>query len=253
MCSRQRANELTALREQLLAGFVERVSGSLVIRASSEVPDSIVSQVEGTARRPNVRFFETFGVVPTPLTVYIYASSEELHRYACINAAADAYYDGAVHLSAVTRDGKSIVGAALHEFAHHALKARGVTQPTWLHEGLAMYVARETWWRNPKWRLFDWGRTEHLPFASMTLAFPDGADEAFALKAYFQSLMMVRAIILHHRGQGGLFDATPMEDLFERLASGATTPEDAFAYALQADRDEALEQAWQTVLDSPED
>src|SRR5262249_39595549 len=155
-----------------------------------------------------------------PPTVYVYRGTEQLHRFSCANPGADAYYDGAIHISAILRDGNGR-GAIEHELVHHALRSRGILNPMWLHEGLAMYVAGEAWMGRPELGLVNGVKTEHLPFETMIGAFPDGADEQFARVAYFQSLMMLYAIVdgPAHGGDIGAAATTHIRDLIDGLAN----------------------------------
>jgi hypothetical protein len=108
-----------------------------------------------------------------------------------------------------------------HEYVHHVLNALKVPSPMWLHEGLAMRIAEETWWRRTRYNLADWLKNEHVPFEAMVTAFPHTADSKFALAAYYQSLRMVE-FLTDPRGDVGV------RALVRQLGSAATSPADAF-------------------------
>jgi hypothetical protein len=76
--------------------------------------------------------------------MFLYQDVHLLLASACTNADVVAYYDGSLHV-VVTRD--DVRESVLHEFTHHALMAAGVLGPAWIQEGMAMHIARETWWR----------------------------------------------------------------------------------------------------------
>jgi hypothetical protein len=77
----------------------------------------------------------------------------------------------------------------LHEFTHHALMTAGVIGPAWLQEGMAMHVARETWWRRPELlqRLLD------RPFglSTMETMVPYTLENDQAVLFYVQAAAMV--------------------------------------------------------------
>jgi hypothetical protein len=70
---------------------------------------------------------------------------------------------------------------------------RGFLGPTWAQEGIAMYVARETWWRSPQWL----ARVAEAPFAleDMERAVPYTMRSAQALLFYVQSAAMVTCAV----------------------------------------------------------
>jgi len=81
---------------------------------------------------------------PRPIT-FIYADQQLMKASACINEDVVAFYDGALHIIAGRPDA---LASVLHEYAHHALFSAGVMAPTWAHEGIAMNIAGESWWRD---------------------------------------------------------------------------------------------------------
>jgi hypothetical protein len=118
--------------------------------------------------------------------VFLYQDVQLLLASACTNADVVAYYDGALHI-VVTRD--DVRESVLHEFTHHALMTAGVIGPAWLQEGLAMHVARETWWRRPELlqRLLD------RPFglSTMETMVPYTLENDQAVLFYVQAAAMV--------------------------------------------------------------
>jgi hypothetical protein len=118
--------------------------------------------------------------------MFLYQDVQLLLASACANADVVAYYDGALHV-VVTRD--DVRESVLHEFTHHALMAAGVLGPAWLQEGMAMHIARETWWRRPDLlqQLID------RPFALSTMEtiVPYTLESEQAVLFYVQSAAMV--------------------------------------------------------------
>jgi hypothetical protein len=228
-------------RALLLEGFAVRSLGDLTVRADTEVPADLVSWVRDEVENPNARFQAVFGATPLPLEVFVYRDVAELHRFSCVSPTADGYYDGAIHVSAVPRAG-GIRSAIDHELVHHALRTRGVRAPFWLHEGLAMYVSGERWWREPKLGLVAAARREHVPFAAMTWPAPDTASDA---RTYFQSLAMVAAVMGPGEDGQGL---ARIRAVVDDLSSRRVTPEDAFAAGLGTSRDDEIERSWQAAI-----
>lgn len=174
---------------------------------------------------------------PPPVLV-VYQTSEQLRGVACASAQTVGYYDGRIHISIDTELTEALVDQTLvHEYVHFALNSLGVPRPMWLHEGLAMQVAQETWWASSRLDLVRWLKTDHLPFDAMVLAFPHTADEKFALAAYFQSYKMV-GFIQAMRGP----NAT--RELVRRLSSLATSDAEAFLVGAGLSPG-ALEAHWQ--------
>ena len=77
----------------------------------------------------------------------------------------------------------------------------------------------------------------------MVQAFPHTADEAFAIAAYFQSLVMVEAVLRI----GGV---ARIQALVEALARHQVTPSDAFSWALGGAAEAAQEVAWRQTVET---
>ena len=158
----------------------------------------------------------------------------------CVNRSAIGYYDGAIHLSGDIRHGiQTLQQTAVHEYVHHILIGLGIKVPMWLHEGLAMKLAGETWWADPSLGLVAWLRDQHLPFKAMAGAFPHTADERFALAAYYQSLVMLE-FLWDRKGDDGVVA------LVQALARREMAAEDAFSS--MGSSGDSLEQAWREFL-----
>jgi hypothetical protein len=127
--------------------------------------------------------------VPRP-DVFAYFDTELLLAASCTNDDVVAYYDGALHVVPLQAD---IRQSVLHEYTHHVLISRGFLGPTWAQEGIAMYVARETWWRTPDWL----AQVADAPFAleDMEQAVPYTMRPDQAVLFYVQSAAMVACAV----------------------------------------------------------
>jgi hypothetical protein len=210
-------------REALLASFVAGPDGAGHIRHHPELSashsETARALLERAHRLTRMVLGSRVDAIPAP-AVFLYPSVEQLVSAACVNRATRGYYDGAIHVAAERDLGESL----LHEYAHHALIQLGVHKPMWLHEGVAMLVADETWWMDPRLGLRRWLPEGHLPFEALVDAFPHTSDELFAGAVYYQSVAMV----LFTRAEGARPD---LGELVERLARGEVSPRGAFPYA----------------------
>jgi len=88
------------------------------------------------------------GFGPVRPDVFVYFDTRLLLATSCVNEGVAEYYDGALHVAVTGRDeGQSV----LHQYAHHALTSHGLLGPAWAQEGLALLLASETWWSEPRW------------------------------------------------------------------------------------------------------
>jgi hypothetical protein len=148
------------------------------------------------------------GITPPRPDVFAYRDTKLLLAGSCANADVVAYYDGAVHVVPSQED---VAQSVIHEYTHHALTSVGVVAPAWAHEGIAMLVARETWWRQPEWL----ERVAERPFAleDMESAVPYTLESEQATQFYVQAAAMVACAIRDE--PGGL------KTMIRDLAAGA--------------------------------
>lgn len=215
-----------------------RVDTDLDVMADTSLaPDAVAVVVAWV--KDGLRLVAPWYTPPAPPPpVIIYKDAEQLRASACVNAAAIAYYDGTLHITPDPRLGPyQVRESVMHEIVHHALLARGVREPMWLQEGLAMNFAGERWWRDPALGVLRWAQDTHLPFDTMVRAFPHTADENFALAAYFQSMVMVEAVL-----RAG--DVARLQALIEALAHQQVAPSDAFSWALGGADAQKQEVSW---------
>jgi hypothetical protein len=167
--------------------------------------------------------------------VFAYRDSELLLAAACTNDDVVAYYDGALHVVATHGD---VATSVVHEYTHHALISAGIVGPAWAQEGVAMTVARETWWKQPQWL----DRVAARPFSLdvMESAVPYTLRSDQALLFYVQAAAMVACALRDE--PGGV--AGLVRSLAERSSGGAvdyTLPPLAEPRALRACRNALLE------------
>jgi hypothetical protein len=225
-------DELIAERAALLKTF----STTRDLRHAPSVPPMLLTLISVSLERAAERATEALGPASIPVPeVFVYADREQLTRHACITADALGYYDGAIHLAADLDADRTTI----HEYVHHVLRSRGIQQPTWLHEGLAMHLAREDDTISPA--QLRWVRDNHLPFEVMGQAFPHGSDQRFAVATYVQSYAMVSLIEARRTRAGWRW-------LVEQLATKQLSPEDAFTEGVGLKGD-ALEDAWKKHLE----
>src|SRR6185295_6161352 len=91
---------------------------------------------------------EALGLLPARPEVFAYFDLELLRKTSCVGDASAGFYDGALHLMVTRRGLPERLG---QQYARHALVSRGLVGPSWAREGMALLVARETWWREPGW------------------------------------------------------------------------------------------------------
>lgn len=232
------AGEAAARRQALLDGFVDRSRDGLTIRADPDIAPSVIQAIGALAAAAPRAVYGAAGAGAEPPAIYIYRNLEELRRHACVSAESTAYYDGAIHLAGGPPvDVGELRANIVHEYVHHALVSAGVRAPMWLQEGLAMEAAGERWWMDPRLALLTWAEQgQHLPFSAMVDAFPHSADPEFARAAYFESVVMVRAVAAVRGGR--------VNELIRALVEARLDPPRAFGWALGAQSDDELEAAW---------
>ncbi len=143
---------------------------------------SLLAHLEEAKREARI---ELGLVTPSP-DVFVYHDVELLLAAACTNEDVVAYYDGALHVVLHRADVRESI---LHEYAHHALMTNGILGPAWAQEGIAMHVARETWWLTPQWL----ERVADQPFSMdvMEREIPYTLSSEQAVLFYVQAAAMV--------------------------------------------------------------
>lgn len=239
LCSDEDGPRRVGNRGSLIQGFKTAKIRELQIAFDDSVREEVLQEVASTIQRTRQYANYLLGWSPqsSPPRVVVYRDLEQMLSVACANKATLGYYDGEIHLSGSWTHGLvQIRQSAAHEYVHHVLNTMGVSKPMWFHEGLAMRIAEEEWWRDPKLGLQQWLEKEHLPFQALIEGFPHTADELFAGAAYYQSLMMV-SFIRERRGPDSF------RQLLNDLSAGIVSPSRAFSVATGLEGAQ-LEAAW---------
>lgn len=223
-CAEKPRIQLKPARDAMLATFLERRIGDAVFLHDPRVDPSELTRLFArlqSARVATAAWIDWAPNTPPPATI-VYRTSEQLRSVACVSEQTVGYYDGRLHVSADPELPAPVVEqTVVHEYLHFALNQLGVSKPMWLHEGLAMHVAEETWFTTSRLDFKRWLQTNTLPFEGMVYAFPHTADEKFALVAYYQSFRMVE-FVMDQRGPAAI------RSLVSQLSSRSLTAEDAF-------------------------
>lgn len=197
------ADEASSAHARLIAHFRELDWGGARLLVDPRLPvggeAALVAQLE-RAERETARRLSLRAQRPE---VFAYADTQLLLAAACTNAEVVAYYDGALHVVPSDAD---VEQSVLHEYAHHVLMAAGVVGPAWAQEGIAMHVAGETWWQEPRWlrRLSD----DYFSLDDMDSVVPYTLRADQAVLFYAQSAAMVAcASEVEANGLAGLVSA----------------------------------------------
>ncbi len=242
-CAEKPRVQLKPARDALLATFLERRIGDAVFLHDPRVDPSELTRLFArlqSARIATAAWIDWAPNTPPPATI-VYRTSEQLRSVACVNEQTVGYFDGRLHVSADPELPELVIEqTVVHEYLHFALNQLGVAKPMWLHEGLAMHVAEETWFTNSRLDFRRWLQTNKLPFEGMVFAFPHTADEKFALVAYYQSFRMVD-FVMEQRGPAAI------RSLVSQLSSKSLTAEDAFVQGAGLSPS-TLEAQWQRFV-----
>ncbi len=202
-------------------------SGEYFIDPKLEISAERLEPMVEQARRLVKQFFQ---LEPPAVALYVYRDGKLLQATSCVPDHVIAYYDGAIHI--VWQDVEAVVAESVaHEFVHHALFSEKIFTPMWLHEGAAILLAGEEWWRSPE-RIDTLDRAP-LPLGWMVPAFPYKSSEELALRVYTQAASMATLVASRaDNGVVGSAHAEPLADVVRKLKNGESTPASAFADAL---------------------
>lgn len=207
-----------AMREQMTASF-RRIDDEAhgEIHLDPRLPESAESALLPLLDQARTVVAQQLGLRPAPPPVFVYRDQQLMKAAACINEDVVAFYDGALHLVA---DRADLQESVTHELTHHALFGSGLRGPAWAQEGIAMLVARETWWRAPA----------HLQALSRISFSPEQMEELIPYKLpaeqavgfYVQSALTVQCLLTRRQWT--------MRELAETLRSSSDS--DAVTYDL---------------------
>jgi hypothetical protein len=247
-CSDERGPAFEQSRAEYLATFTPVPIDGATLRVEPSVPSAAVDTLRRAwrdRRRSSLpqgieqKIARSVGVSSPPPLLYLYPSVAALREHSCVRAPAVAYYDGAIHLAVTEPASDSVywqleenrlrwlehdlTKALLHEATHHALASNGVFAPFWLHEGLAMEIAKDSphdayavWRKNP------------IRAKLLVDAYPDDATPEIVTAYYAQAWFMLKFL---QRLCLKRSDCGPAE-LVRALRGAQTTPEKLFDWAI---------------------
>jgi len=129
---------------------------------------------------------EQLDLHPSRPDVFAYRDTRLLLAGGCTNDNVVAYYDGDLHVVATHAD---VQQSITHEYTHHALMTSGLVAPAWAQEGIAMNVARETWWQTSEWLDRVAARPFTLDIMERTVPYTMTSEQSLAF--YVQAAAMV--------------------------------------------------------------
>jgi hypothetical protein len=185
------SEEAEATREKLTASFRRSDNGALgQIHVDPRLAEGAESVVLASLAQAQSSVERSLGFKAQPPETFVYLDQELMKAAACINEDVVAFYDGALH---VVADRADLQQSVTHELTHHALFGARLVGPAWAQEGIAMLVARETWWREP-------ARLQSLlglPFATdqMDSLIPYKLPADQAVNFYVQSALTVQCLL----------------------------------------------------------
>jgi hypothetical protein len=171
------------------------------------------------------------------LTAVVYTNREDLQATTCSTPWTGAVFDGTLRLALEGEQRPAHWEAVVrHETVHAQLHHDAPNGPTWLHEGLAQYLAEQ----RPRalWETYErMARTgTFIPLASMAGSFMVIDDNEDALVAYHQSLAMIDLLVQNHGSQvirravTLLQNGTSPENLLHELTTPPLTGADLLEY-----------------------
>jgi hypothetical protein len=240
-----------AARERYLASFIQTTAWHAILYFHSSVPEWAVQEVKDNLERVNAVAALKLHLFSDPPPIYIYPSVDDLRQYSCANPSAVAYYDGSIHLSAITRTRKhktrtphanavldgiertiarnELNNSLQHEYVHHLLMSNGVSRPFWLQEGAAMVIAKE----EPFYFSTKSTSTPILP-SQMVGPLPQNASFDVANAFYRQAYAMTHFLEQRCR----LRINCGLSEWVQALNSGDANPESLFDWAIARSGDE---------------
>ncbi len=124
-----------------------------------------------------------------------------------------------------------------HFILHTVTREKGTVLPTWLHEGLAMYEARQWNWHYRRIMAQTALTRSFLPLSDMTTGFP--AEKRLADRAYAQSISLIAYVI-------NKYGVDDLHSMIKNLVEGRT-PMDSF-YNVFGLSIEEFEKNWHAYL-----
>lgn len=183
----EKSGPAAAARRTMMAHFQRvRWEPSAILFLDPRLPfgtqRSLVPPLE-TAER---EIAEQLDLHPTRPDVFAYRDTQLLLAGGCTNDNVVAYYDGDLHVVATHAD---VQQSITHEYTHHALMTAGLIAPAWAQEGIAMNVARETWWQTSDWLDRVAARPYGIDIMERTVPYTMTSEQSLAF--YVQAAAMV--------------------------------------------------------------
>jgi hypothetical protein len=212
--------EAAGVRETVIATF--RLSDSSEpgkLYFDPRLPDAAEAAILNDLAQAESELVKRLNLRPPRPVVFVYLDQQLMKAAACINEDAVAFYDGALHIVAGRAD---VLQSVLHEYTHHALFSSGVIGPAWAQEGIAMSVAHETWWREPRWLQ----ALLAAPFAQddMDRMIPYKLAPEQAVAFYVQSAALVECVLRRRSWQ--------LPQLVDALRAGTNLATGSLSYDL---------------------
>jgi len=206
----QQANAASAARRRMMIRFrrVDWAPDALMFidpRLFRSSQETLVESL-GQAER---EIAEQLALHPSRPDVFAYRDTQLMLAGSCANDGVVAYYDGDLHVVPTHAD---LQESVTHEYTHHALMAAGLLGPAWAQEGIAMNVARETWWQTPEWLERIAAQPYSIEIMERTVPYTMTSEEA--LSFYVQAGAMVRCATLN--------DPDGLRGLVQRLRAGGS-------------------------------
>lgn len=212
-----------------------RVALARVTAGTGSPADDAVARIRSVVEEEEGRLVAFFGGRPAvPYVVFVHATREQMPEALVANLHPDCpgfvpLGTHTVHLvwGEMRRTGASLRGVVIHELVHELLDQfvapHGRLLPRWFHEGLAQFVAGDTYlgaredelvWRASIDRL--------LPFDGLRSAFPSREEDLRI--AYAQSYSYVAWLVREYGMESMLVAASAADDLtsFEGALVGRT-------------------------------
>jgi hypothetical protein len=185
MC--EKSGPAAAARRTMMARF-QRVKWepNAVLFLDPRLPFGTQRNLFGPLENAEREIAEQLDLHPTRPDVFAYRDTQLLLAGGCTNDNVVAYYDGDLHVVATHAD---VQQSITHEYTHHALMTSGLVAPAWAQEGIAMNVARETWWQTNEWLDRVAARPFSIDVMERTVPYTMTSEQSLAF--YVQAAAMV--------------------------------------------------------------
>lgn len=204
-----KAGPAAAARRTMMAQFRRVAWGQdAIVFVDPRMPPSVARNLFAPLENAENEISAQLGLQPARPDVFAYRDTQLLLAGGCTNDNVVAYYDGDLHVVATHAD---VQQSITHEYTHHALMTAGLVAPAWAQEGIAMNVARETWWQTGDWLDRVAAHPYTLDIMERSVPYTMSSDQALAF--YVQAAAMVQC--------ASLDDPDGIKGLFRKLSAGS--------------------------------